>query len=583
MVLYYPYRSNMFNLVKYQGISSLSSSTSSNSSNISDSDSNSSISSSSSNNNKDEELILDPSVTQFSNQVGGHCAILSVNGKICKPLIQRELNFYLAAYFNEAVRPFVAGFHGVVDILKNHDCSDLNNTNTATSSKPTNNDAQLMNIDRFQPETNEIVLTTSTSPININRLSALASQCSSSNNNSGNRSRTSSFGSFGSSFEQDSSLDSYHTAATASHDFLVVLPSVQKFIAQSKQKKKAPKHPVGTVQQYILLEDLTKGYNHPCIVDIKVGTRQKGAICASTTSTSLGIRICGMKIFSDNIGGNIIYDRFYGRSLTDESLESTLYHFFFHSSTDTSQIYLVDCILDKLLSLKDSLCDKNNQFSFKLYSSSLLIIYEGSPSSSNSSIDMFSGSTSSSQSLDDGEISYPSLLEESDADSCISTSSDIDSTIDSSDNEDEINQRLQPPSSSVLRSSSSSSSSSSSIRNDVKMIDFAHAINVDDKHEASEDDGYIFGLDNLVKILANIKLAISSSTTNSPTITSQNNNSIIVDSSNNNSSGSSGSRLASKVETLSLQHHQSPTTQSSLYYNNHHHSKQHIVQQLEGY
>ena len=58
----------------------------------------------------------------------------------------------------------------------------------------------------------------------------------------------------------------------------------------------------------ILLEDLTRHYKQPCILDIKMGTRSypddasahKRARhiekCQSTTSASLGARICGMQV-----------------------------------------------------------------------------------------------------------------------------------------------------------------------------------------------------------------------------------------------------------------------------------------------
>ena len=61
-------------------------------------------------------------------------------------------------------------------------------------------------------------------------------------------------------------------------------------------------------QNYLLLENLVSRYKYPCILDLKVGTRQyaddvsaakkarKIAKTQSTTSASLGVRLTGMQV-----------------------------------------------------------------------------------------------------------------------------------------------------------------------------------------------------------------------------------------------------------------------------------------------
>merc|ERR1719192_2950696 len=69
-----------------------------------------------------------------------------------------------------------------------------------------------------------------------------------------------------------------------------------------------------TCQQYILLENLTSQYRHPCVLDLKLGTRLHGdnasdskkmshlAKVASTTSGVLGLRLGGMQMYQVSLG-----------------------------------------------------------------------------------------------------------------------------------------------------------------------------------------------------------------------------------------------------------------------------------------
>ena len=87
---------------------------------------------------------------------------------------------------------------------------------------------------------------------------------------------------------------------------------------------------------YLVLEDLNKSYVHPCILDVKIGTHtyctflsfflhssegdgappqkieRHNRMCQSTTSGSLGMRVCGMRV----ITLNLLHDRFTVRKAT---------------------------------------------------------------------------------------------------------------------------------------------------------------------------------------------------------------------------------------------------------------------------
>lgn len=145
--------------------------------------------------------------------------------------------------------------------------------------------------------------------------------------------------------------------------------------SESKERK---------LYKFLLLENVVHHFSCPCILDLKMGTRQHGddaseekaarqmKKCEQSTSATLGVRVCGMQVYQTDTGHYLCRNKYYGRGLSIEGFRHALYQFM-HNGTELRRD-LFEPILSKLRSLKAVL---ERQASYRFYSSSLLIIYEG--------------------------------------------------------------------------------------------------------------------------------------------------------------------------------------------------------------
>lgn len=155
-------------------------------------------------------------------------------------------------------------------------------------------------------------------------------------------------------------------------------------IKMTEKRSKATEANVQVVPRfYVELQDLTQGYHFPCVMDCKIGVRhydddaspekrRRHILKAKNTTTgSMGMRITGMQVYRGE-GNYIFRDKYHGRSLKDKDLMPELMWFF--SNGEEVRVDVLDVILAKLKVLAEHM---EAQRSFKFYSSSLLLTYEG--------------------------------------------------------------------------------------------------------------------------------------------------------------------------------------------------------------
>jgi len=141
------------------------------------------------------------------------------------------------------------------------------------------------------------------------------------------------------------------------------------------------------VRHFLLLEDLTADMVKPCVLDLKMGTRQYGIEanakkqasqrkkCQTTTSRQLGVRICGMQMWNVKKDAVIFEDKYAGRDLrAGKDFQSALRRFLFDGASTASILRHIPPLLEKLSKLEE-IIKKLPRYRF--YASSLLLLYDG--------------------------------------------------------------------------------------------------------------------------------------------------------------------------------------------------------------
>jgi 1D-myo-inositol-tetrakisphosphate 5-kinase/inositol-polyphosphate multikinase len=162
----------------------------------------------------------------------------------------------------------------------------------------------------------------------------------------------------------------------------------------------------------IVLENVLAGFQKPNFVDVKLGKRlwaddaplakrtKLDDVASQTTSGSLGFRIAGMKVWHpEGLGEYKVFDKFYGRTLTPDNVKDAFSTFLcLDQKTETSDMVkdVISNIEEAVGSIEQIIAKQES----RMYSASLLFVYEGDPQARKEALDSAVAQTAQSRNSD---------------------------------------------------------------------------------------------------------------------------------------------------------------------------------------
>uniref|UniRef100_A0A914LHP9 Kinase n=2 Tax=Meloidogyne TaxID=189290 RepID=A0A914LHP9_MELIC len=323
-------------------------------------------------------------VSGFPHQVGGHFGILSISGHVCKLLNQREYEFYLQ--LDPRFKPFTAKFCGRIKVQCNNNNSLIAKTTSEEEHALVSMSTETLvdchpQLIQIPPNTLTTTIISSSTKICGTENSLLKEEFSSSKSSS----------SFCSSSTNSSSCMSFRLK---SGKVETEKPIGNQWAGQC-QSKVVQRLLKGTDKYFIVLEDLVAQYSKPCVIDLKMGTRQHGddasaqkkltqtQKCRQSTSSKFGVRLVGMQIYDRQSNQFTFVNKYEGRRMDHSQFCDALLKFFRVAGKRRTRK-----IIEELLKLRKVL---SRAMGFRFFSSSLLIAFDGEKISVGSNLDQRGG------------------------------------------------------------------------------------------------------------------------------------------------------------------------------------------------
>ncbi|XP_024149216.1 inositol hexakisphosphate kinase 2 [Oryzias melastigma] len=445
----------------------------------------------------DKGVMLEP----FVHQVGGHSCVLRFGEQtICKPLIAREHQFYRS--LPAAMRKFTPQYRGVVSVSFEED----DEGNLCLVAYPLSNDpAADLDIHDLSADCvfqGKTLQWGKKALVDKENRSKDSWSCNSHKDKSVQKLQEDQ------DVEQVQHVEGLHHGLEHSHSNAAPQVKRNPWSLECHQQhlqrmKENAKH--RNQYKFLLLENLTWRQTVPCVLDLKMGTRQHGddateekkalqiRKCQQSTSALIGVRFCGMQVYHPDTDQLIFLNKYQGRKLTVAGFKETLFQFF-HSGRRLRQ-ELLSPVLSRLREMQDALeaCE-----SYRFYSSSLLIIYDGAPHRKHTRRHTEEGLSEDEE--DDEDEETETEVEEEEEAGALGFRHSSSSLSDGGSSCSSGGGGSQPRVSRPERSSPEV---------DVRMIDFAHTTcrhyGEDSVVHEGQDQGYIFGLQNLISIISELE------------------------------------------------------------------------------